>query len=53
MCEGYCTKYDTYILLLMFTGNDKRITEIGWFLRNVIDPIEKLEVARVIFLQNT
>ena len=52
MCEGYCTKYDTYILLLMFTGNDKRITGIGLDIC-VIDPIEKLEVARVIFLQNT
>ena len=47
MCEGYCTKYDTYILLLMFTGNGVDLDIC------VIDPIEKLEVARVIFLQNT
>ena len=39
MCEGYCTKYDAYILLLMFTSND--------------NPIEKIEVAMVIFLRNT
>ena len=44
MCEGYCTKYDTYILLLML-GVDLDIC--------VIDPIEKSEVARVIFSQNT
>ena len=40
MCEGYITKYDIYILLPMLDVC-------------VIDPIEKLEVAKVIFLQNT
>ena len=39
MCEGYITKYDIYILLPIDVC--------------VIDPIEKLEVAKVIFLQNT
>ena len=40
MCEGYCTKYDIHISLPKLDVC-------------VIDPIEKLEFAKVIFLQNT
>ena len=40
MCEGYCNKYDICILLPMLDVC-------------VIDHIEKLEAAKVVFLQNT